>query len=73
VHFTDVAMELFDKYRPQLATARDEQKLTALHILAKKPSEFLGKLSPFGFLFGYLCIYILKKKKKFTSLILVLL
>ncbi|QCE01551.1 hypothetical protein DEO72_LG7g2849 [Vigna unguiculata] len=36
-----VSMELFRQRPTELAIARDEEKLTALHMLARKPSEIL--------------------------------
>ncbi|KAK7372704.1 hypothetical protein VNO80_06091 [Phaseolus coccineus] len=71
----DVAMELFEKYTLQLTTARDEQKLTALHMLAKKPSEFLesdigGSTSMGLVLLNSLWMEIMKlKKEKLVELI----
>jgi len=44
VHLTDVAMQIFEKHPREFSTARDEQNLTALHMLARKPSEVLRKL-----------------------------
>jgi len=48
VHFTDVAIKLFEKRPVELTFARDEQRLTSLHILARKPYEVLSKLNYLG-------------------------
>jgi len=45
-------MKLFKMYTPQLTMARDGNQQTALHWLARKPSEILRM---FHF---HLCIYI---------------
>jgi len=45
VHTTDFAMQLFEKSSTTLASARNEEQLTALHMLALKPPKRLGKLS----------------------------
>jgi len=44
VHLTDVAITIFKKCPLELSTARDEEQLTALHMLARKPSTVLRKL-----------------------------
>lgn len=52
MHTTDLAMRLFEKHPTTLAIARNEEHLTALHMLARKPPESLGKLSQVdGFFF----------------------
>lgn len=55
VHLTDVAMKLFQKYPLELAIARDEHNLTAMHMLVQKPWEVLSKL--ISILVLYLEIY----------------
>ncbi|KAK7372722.1 hypothetical protein VNO80_06109 [Phaseolus coccineus] len=37
----DAAMEIFEKHPLELSTARDKEELTALHMLARKPSTIL--------------------------------
>ena len=44
MHLTDVAITIFEKHPRKLRTARDEEQLTALHKLARKPSTVLRKL-----------------------------
>ncbi|ESW13529.1 hypothetical protein PHAVU_008G204400 [Phaseolus vulgaris] len=67
----DVAMKLFKKYPLQLTTARDEEKLTALHMLARKPSEILrGSISMGMELLKKLWLEVRKlKNDKFVKLI----
>ncbi|KAG2391007.1 uncharacterized protein HKW66_Vig0132320 [Vigna angularis] len=39
----DVAITLFEKHPRELTFARDEEELTSLHMLARKPYEVLGR------------------------------
>ncbi|RZB67330.1 uncharacterized protein LOC114383609 isoform X1 [Glycine soja] len=42
VDMFDCAMQLFEKHPTDLAIARNEEQLTALHMLARKPPKILG-------------------------------